>query len=56
MSQIQSPPANAVGKTNPVNCIGLTIPVGKAVYIIDIEFPESFGATQQSIEAEMTCG
>lgn len=56
MSQIQSPPADHSGKTDPVNCAGLTSPVGRATFIIDIEFPASFGATQQSIEAEMTAG
>lgn len=56
MSQIQSPPANAGGITNPVSCNGLTSPVGRAVWIVDIEFPSSFGVTQQSIEAEMTAG
>lgn len=56
MSQIQSPPVNAGGITNPVNCNGLTSPVGRAVWIIDIEFPASFGATQQSIEASLTAG
>lgn len=56
MSQIQTPPANAVGITNPVSCNGLISPVGKAVWIIDIEFPSSFGATQESVEADMSCG
>jgi hypothetical protein len=56
MSNIQSPPADHSGKTDPINCAGLTSPVGRAVFIIDIEFPASFGATQQSVEAEMSCG
>jgi hypothetical protein len=56
MSQIQSPPAAAGGIVNPVDCNNLTIPEGRAVFIIDLEFPASFGASQQSIEAEMSCG
>lgn len=56
MSQIQTPPKNATGITNPVSCNGLTSPVGRNIWIIDIEFPASFGVSQQSIEAEMTAG
>lgn len=54
MSNIQSPPANAGGITNPVDCNGLTSPVGFSVFILDIEFPESFGATQESVDWVLT--
>lgn len=56
MANTQSPPADHAGKTDRQNCAALTSPVGRAVFVIDIEFPASFGATQQSVEAEMTAG
>lgn len=56
MANLQFPPQDATGITDPVNCTGLTSPIARAVWTIDLEFPESFGVTQQSVEAEMSCG
>jgi len=55
MANIQSPPADSTG-VDSVNCAGLTTLPGRSVFIIDLEFPPSFGASQQSIEASLACG
>lgn len=54
MSQKQFPPANAGGKTNPVNCADLTLPYGPTAFNTVLEFPESFGASQESADWELT--
>jgi len=48
MANIQSPPADSTG-VNDVNCAGLTTLPGRTVFIINMEFPASFGATQESV-------